>query len=95
MIIVIAHYRTQPNSAETLRELLVRHSQESESETGCLHFLAHQDLDDPTRFALYEAYENAEAFDAHRRTEHFRTKIEKTLLPLLVEREWHRYGPRL
>jgi hypothetical protein len=27
---------------------------------------------------LYEAYENAEAFDAHRRTEHFRTKIEKT-----------------
>ena len=54
-----------------------------------------QDAEDPTRFALYERYVDEAAFEAHRRTEHFRVNIEQTLAPLLVEREWRAYGAPL
>ena len=48
-------------------------------------------MDDPTRFALYEAYTSEEAFAAHRRSPHFLELIEGTVAPLLVERAWTRY----
>lgn len=95
MITVIAHYRTRPESAEEVRRLLGSHSVASEAEPGCRRFLAHQDLDDPTRFALYEVYDGLDAFDAHRTSEHFRSNIEQVLVPLLLEREWRVYGASL
>ena len=75
--------------------MLARHSRASAAEPGCIQFLAHQSADDPTRFALYETYEDEEAFAAHRRTEHFRVNVEQTLVPMLVEREWRTYGAPL
>jgi quinol monooxygenase YgiN len=95
VITVIAHYQTHPDSVATVGELLAAHSKTSEAEPGCLQFLAHQDVDDPTRFALYETYESLEAFHNHRQTEHFRVNIEQTLAPLLISREWRIYGSRL
>lgn len=95
MITVIAHYRVDPADAEAVRELLARHSAASESEPGCLRFAAHQDADDSGRFALYEQYVDAEAFAAHRRTPHFVTNIEQTLVPILLQREWRTYGEPL
>ena len=91
VIVVIAHYRTAPQHVDTVREVLGRHAAASEGEPGCIHFLAHQSADDPTRFALYEAYTDPEAFEAHRHTEHFRRNIESTVAPLLVERTWATY----
>jgi quinol monooxygenase YgiN len=95
MITVIAHYRVQPGSADVVRELLAGHSRQSEAEPGCLGFWAHQDTEDPDRFALYERYQSAEAFAEHRQSEHFHTNIEGMLVPLLLERSWRVYGPRL
>ena len=92
MITVIAHYRTHPDKADEVRALLARHSRASAAETGCIQFLAHQDTEDPARFALYETYEDDAAFAAHRRTNHFRVNIEQTLVPMLMEREWRVYG---
>jgi quinol monooxygenase YgiN len=95
VITVIAHYQTHQDSVAIVRELLARHSKFSEAEPGCLQFLAHQDIDDPTRFGLYETYESLAAFESHRQTEHFRVNIEQTLAPLLTSREWRIYGPAL
>lgn len=67
----------------------------SEAESGCLQFIAHQDLEDPTRFALYEVYESDDAFDDHRASAHFLENIEGRLVPMLVEREWCRYSASL
>lgn len=92
MITVIVHYRVHPGSAERVRAVLGRHARASVAEPGCLAFLAFQDAEDPERFALYEAYEDAAAFDAHRRSEHFRVNIEQTIDPMLAEREWRVYG---
>lgn len=95
MITVIAHYRTSPEQVEEVRTLLVHHSAVSEKESGCLTFDVHQDLEDPTRFALYEVYTSQDAFEAHRRTPHFQTNIEQTLAPMLVERRWQCFGSKL
>jgi quinol monooxygenase YgiN len=95
MVTVIAHYRTRPDKADHVRAVLARHARASAAEPGCIRFLAHQDAEDPTRFALYETYEDEEAFAAHRRSEHFRVNVEQTLVPMLVEREWRAYGPPL
>jgi quinol monooxygenase YgiN len=95
MITVIAHYRTRPDKADHVRALLAQHSRASAAEAGCIHFIAHQDAKDPTRFALYESYVDEDAFAAHRRTEHFRVNVEQTLVPMLEEREWRVYGAPL
>jgi quinol monooxygenase YgiN len=92
MITVIVHYRAHPGNAERVAAVLARHSKTSEAEPGCLHFRAYQDAEDPERFALYEGYEDQAAFDAHRRSEHFRVNIEETIIPMLAEREWRVYG---
>lgn len=89
MVTVIATYRTTPEAADAVADLLARHTAASEREPGCRQFLAHRALDDPTRFFLYESYDSDEAFAAHRRSEHFRQNIEATLVPLLLHREWH------
>jgi len=89
MFTVIAAYRTVPEAAQAVADLLAHHAAMSEQEPGCRQFLAHRALDDPTRFFLYETYDSNEAFTAHRRTEHFRQNIEQTLAPLLIERDFH------
>lgn len=89
MLTVIATYRTAPDAAPAVADLLARHAAASEQEPGCRQFLAHQAVDDPTRFYLYETYDSAQAFEDHRRSEHFKHNIEATLLPLLIEPEWH------
>ena len=93
MITVIAHYRTQPGAADRVGLLLAQHAQASEAEPGCRCFRVHQGHDDESLFGLYEVYDNLEAFEAHRRSSHFRVNIEQTLVPLLLEREWRVYGP--
>lgn len=95
MITVIAHYRSNPEATDDVRRLLAQHARVSEAEPGCRAFRAHQDVDDPSRFALYEVYDDVDAFESHRRSTHFRANIEQTLVPLLQEREWRVYGPRL
>ncbi len=89
-VIVVAQYRCREGSADTVAEVLARHSAASEAEPGCLRFIAHQSLDDPTRFVLYEEYVDEAAFTAHRETEHFAANIDGIVAPLLVERTWER-----
>jgi quinol monooxygenase YgiN len=95
MITVIAHYRTHTDKTDEVRALLRQHSRASAAEAGCIQFLAHQDTDDPARFALYETYDDEAAFEAHRRTDHFQVNIEQTLVPMLLERDWRLYGAPL
>jgi quinol monooxygenase YgiN len=90
MVIVVASYRTRPEDTATVAAVLGRHAAASEAEPGCLSFRAHQAVEDPTRFVLYEEYIDEQAFGAHRQSDHFVTNIEKTVAPLLTERTWQR-----
>jgi len=90
MVIVVAQYRTRPEDAATVAAVLARHAVASEAEPGCLTFAAHQSIDDPTRFVLYEEYVDEEAFTAHRQSPHFVANIEQLVVPLLIDRHWER-----
>jgi quinol monooxygenase YgiN len=88
MLAVLARYRTSVADARTVRDVLGRHAAASSCEPGCVTFVAHQHADDPTQFVLYEVYLDETAFAEHRATEHFRDNIERTIVPLLLERSW-------
>ncbi len=89
-VVVVARYRSREDAAATVAEVLAVHAVASEAEPGCLQFVAHQSLEVPTRFVLYEEYVDEGAFVAHRQTAHFVTNIERLVAPLLVERTWER-----
>jgi quinol monooxygenase YgiN len=93
VLVVIAHYRVVPGHADAVAEVLGRHAMASRAEAGCQDFVAHRAVDDPDRFALYEAYTDEAAFRAHRDTPHFVENIERVVAPLLAERSWARYEP--
>jgi len=90
MVVVVASYRTRPEDAATVAAVLARHAVASQAEPGCLTFTAHQAVEDPTRFVLYEEYVDEEAFAVHRESAHFLANIEQLVAPLLVERTWQR-----
>jgi quinol monooxygenase YgiN len=93
MLIVVARYLVTEGHESTIAPLLRANAEASRSEPGCLEFTVYQATDDPRAFLLYERYANEEAFQAHRRTQHFRDVIEQQVAPLLEERAWTRVEP--
>ena len=83
MITVIAHY-TAAAAADAVRQLLARHAAASRAEPSCLHFDAHQGIDNPDDFALAERYESQAAYAEHRRTPHLRRNVATELVALLT-----------
>jgi quinol monooxygenase YgiN len=90
MLIVVARYVVADGHADTVVRLLRANAEASRGEPGCLEFSVFQDADDPRRILLYEEYTDEDAFQAHRRTPHFREIIEAQVVPLLDERTWTR-----
>lgn len=91
VVIVIALYQTRPGAGDEVAAVLEQHVTATRSEPGCLDFVALRDAEDSERFALYERYVDEVAFQAHRRTPHFHTFVERRIVPLLQERVWRRY----
>jgi quinol monooxygenase YgiN len=56
------------------------------SEPGCLAYFVHRSAAEPDLFVIYEQYEDESALELHRSSEHFRTHVEASVVPLLSER---------
>jgi quinol monooxygenase YgiN len=93
MVIVVARYAVGDGRESKVARLLRMNAEASRTEPGCLEFSVYQAIDDPQAFLLYERYTSEEAFQAHRRTPHFRDIIEQQVVPLLDERAWTRVLP--
>ncbi len=61
-------------------------------EEGCRHFdiLVPQDGKNGDRLMLYEIYDDEAAFDAHRKTEHYKA-FQQAARPMIAELKIHRY----
>ncbi len=70
--VILAELRARPQRVAELAELLDRHAAASRAEATCGAFEIHQDRQDPALFVLYEAYDDEDGYQAHRRTEHYR-----------------------
>lgn len=69
--VLIAELQVKPESVAAFGPLMLANAQASVArEPGCLQFDVTQQIDDPTKFALYEVYVDAAAFEAHGKMPH-------------------------
>jgi len=71
MLIVHVQVHVKPECVEAFKEATLNNAKESIREPGIAAFDAVQQVDDPTRFVLVEAYRTAEAPVAHKATKHY------------------------
>ncbi len=73
MLIVHVHVRVKAESVDAFKTATLANAAASVREPGVARFDVVQQLDDPTRFVLVEAYRTADAPAAHKETGHYRT----------------------
>ncbi|HEU0285915.1 MAG TPA: putative quinol monooxygenase [Nocardioidaceae bacterium] len=93
MLVVIARYLVTAGQESVVEPLLDENAVASRTEPGCLEFTVFRAIDEPRAFLLYERYTDDAAFQAHRKTPHFKSIIEDQVVPLLDERVWTRMEP--
>lgn len=65
----------------------------SRKEPGCRMYIAHQHLDDPTRFLVYEQYDDDAALGAHRHAPHFKQYAAQGLYCHVIDRQVDIFRP--
>ena len=73
MLVVHVHVRVKPESVDAFKQATLANAKASVQEPGIARFDVVQQLDDPTRFVLVEAYRTTEAPAAHKETKHYQT----------------------
>ena len=76
-VIVKVHIKPE-HKDEFLKEMVADGEGSIEKEPACLLFNIVEDSEDPNMLHLYEVYNDAEAFEAHKETPHFQKWVETT-----------------
>lgn len=92
MYTVIARYKTQPDTAESVAQTLPQLAQASRLEAGNISYEITRDLEDATQFVIIECYHSAADFQAHRDSEHFQELGVGEIIPLLDSRQVETFG---
>jgi autoinducer 2-degrading protein len=71
MIVTAVMVYVKPDFISQFIEATIKNHEQSIKEEGNLRFDFLQSIDDPSRFMLYEVYENEEAAAAHKKTSHY------------------------
>jgi autoinducer 2-degrading protein len=71
MVIIHVHIHIKAENVEAFKQATLENARDSVKEPGCARFEVMQQVDDPTRFVLVEAYRTPEAQAAHRETAHY------------------------
>ena len=71
MTVTLVHVYVKPEFVQAFIDATRRNHELSVKEPGNLRFDILQDVTDPGKFVLYEAYETEEAVAAHKETPHY------------------------
>lgn len=87
MLVVTVNFKAKPDKVEQFREAILYQAKSSrENEVGCQQFDVVQSQEEPSRFFVYEIYEDEAAFEIHKNSDHSaQTKI--AVADILDERE--------
>jgi autoinducer 2-degrading protein len=86
LFVVIVDFVVQREHAEAFSRLMLENAHASRTlEEGCIQFDVCQPADDPARFFLYELYKDAEAFQIHLASTHFKT-FDATVKPWIADK---------
>jgi (4S)-4-hydroxy-5-phosphonooxypentane-2,3-dione isomerase len=83
-ITTCVHIWVVPDKIEEFIKASLENHYESIQEPGNLRFDVCQDLSDPCKFILYEAYINEQAAAAHKETAHYK-KWRDTVAPFMAQ----------
>ncbi len=84
MLVVHVHVHVKPEFVDAFREATLENARASVKEQGIARFDVVQQLDDPTRFVLVEAYRTDNAPALHKETSHYQ-KWRDTVAPMMAE----------
>ena len=69
---IVVKFQIKPEHLASFRKRILQQASDSlRLEPGCRQFEVLTDDKDPATIVLYETYDDADAFEAHKRTEHF------------------------
>jgi (4S)-4-hydroxy-5-phosphonooxypentane-2,3-dione isomerase len=71
MVAVVVHLQVKPDSLDQFVTETKANARNSRQEPGVVRFDVIQQVDDPSRFVLYEVYLDDQAIEAHRATAHY------------------------
>ncbi len=84
MQIVLVHVHVKPEFIEAFRQASLENARNSVREPGIARFDVIQQVDDPARFILVEAYRTEEAPARHKETAHY-LKWRDTVAEMMAE----------
>jgi quinol monooxygenase YgiN len=84
MVIVHVHVHVKPECVEAFKQATAANARESRREPGIAVFDCLQQLEDPCRFVLVEAYRQPEAQARHRETGHYQVWRD-AVAPMMAE----------
>jgi (4S)-4-hydroxy-5-phosphonooxypentane-2,3-dione isomerase len=71
MLVIHVQVQVKPECVEAFKTATLENARQSVREPGIARFDVVQQVDDPTRFVLVEAYRSVEATAAHKETKHY------------------------
>ncbi len=92
MFVTIVHVKVKPENVNDFIRATGKNHLQSVKEAGNLRFDVLQKEEDPTEFALYEAYTDQSASSAHKETAHYKEWREEVALWMAIPREGIRYN---
>jgi autoinducer 2-degrading protein len=93
MLIVHVHVRVKPECVEAFKQATVANARESRREPGVARFDCLQQLDDPARFVLVEAYREAGAQAQHKETRHYQVWRDAVASMMAEPRASEKFAP--
>lgn len=84
---VVATYTAKRKHTERVARLLPTLAAASRREPGNISYAAARDLERPQVFTIVEVYVDADAFTAHRQSDHFSSICKTQIMPLLRSRD--------
>lgn len=76
MLAIVVTIEVVPGRADDLIAALKFNAAGSRTEPDCLKWEWSRHISEPDKFAIYELYTNADAFAAHKASEHFAKWVE-------------------
>jgi quinol monooxygenase YgiN len=94
-VFVFADTSSSPENAEVFGRVLARFAQACRAEPGCLSYEIFCSVEQPERYVSIERYADAEAFAAHRASDHFRRIGLGEVMPLVITHDVQMYGAQI
>jgi autoinducer 2-degrading protein len=71
VVVQLVHIRVKPEALDAFKAATLDNTRNSRLEPGVAQFALVQQLDDPTKFVIIEAFKDEAAIEAHRQAPHY------------------------